>query len=144
MKTQSIFGKIWLSLVVVSCFVCFSIASCNEQQQLQIDKLANNVQGIAQGTQAVINTPAGDLVSPSTRVAIESVSAIAMGLVIAWRSYRAAQAQTAVKEIVTGIEKVKPCLCAECLAKLKAEQYQSQKTLSTSQEVLAVKFNNNI
>ena len=96
--------KKWLIAAILSVAIFASIIGCTEKQMQQADQIADTVEDVTEGGQAILESPAGAYIPPEARLALEIGGALAMGLVIAWRDWRRKQAQTAVKEIVSGIE----------------------------------------
>ncbi|GAH80294.1 unnamed protein product [marine sediment metagenome] len=144
MKSVKKVVKIWWLFVVVSVVVLLSVISCTEQQMQQVDEIADVVQDVTEGGEAVLESPAGDLISDNLRSILETVGFVAMSLILGWREWRGKQANTAVKEIVTGIEVSKEHLCDKCKLVIKTNQKTTQKSLATVKKVVEIKYNNNM
>lgn len=79
-------------------------AGCNEQQLRRGDQIADRVGVGAQGVQAFLDTPAGQLIPPHLRLLAVLGTGLASGLVITWEEWRNRQMKKTAKAIVKGIE----------------------------------------
>jgi hypothetical protein len=93
-----------LFMIFLTLTLLLAIVGCSEEQRQRVDKLTSAVESVTQSGQAFMESPAGQIVPIEIRSIVEICGAVAMGLVVAWRDYRRKQAQTALEEIVTGVE----------------------------------------
>lgn len=88
-------------LFLVTLFLC----SCSELDLLRIDEGVQDVNTIAQGTQAVMDSPAGLLIPPTWKLYGALGVIIANGLIIGWQEWRNRTMKKTAKAIVIGIER---------------------------------------
>lgn len=81
--------------------------SCSEQQLKQADEVARDVNTVAQGTRAVLESPAGLLIPPEWKLYGALGAVLVNGLVIGWEEWRRRTMRKTTKAIVLGIEDTK-------------------------------------
>lgn len=88
----------WIAVIIVAC-----IAGC-EDFWTTGDQIIQDVNDIAGGTRAVLESPAGLLIPPSIRLYGEIGVMLASGLVLTWQQLRNRNMKKTTKAIVKGIE----------------------------------------
>jgi len=91
----------WILFVILSAAV---IVGCNEEQLKQTDKVVQDVNSIASGTQAVLESPVGLMLPPEWKLYGTLGVMLANGLVITWQEWRNRTMKKTTKAIVRGIE----------------------------------------
>lgn len=87
-------------MFLVTLFLC----SCSELDLLRIDEGVQDVNTIAQGTQAVLESPAGLLIPPQLKLYGALGVIILSGLANSWQEWRNRTMKKTTKAIVKGIE----------------------------------------
>jgi len=94
--------SVWLALI----FGIASVAGCNEQQMAQADRAVADVNDIAAGVKAFLESPAGAAIPLDWRLygslGVLATSVIANG----WQQFRNGTMKKTTKAIVKGIEHV--------------------------------------
>jgi len=79
-------------------------AGCSEQQMRQADKVAADVKTITAGTEAILASPAGQMIPPDWRLYGLLGIMLANGVIIGWEEWRNLMLKKTTKAIVRGIE----------------------------------------
>lgn len=80
------------------------IASCSEEQKQEIDKAAISTKQIAESSEQLLGSPAGEIIPPDIKLWIILGGALASGAANAWQKWRADEMKQTTKAIVKGIE----------------------------------------
>lgn len=84
--------------------VAILIGGCTEDQLRKGDKIVGDVNTVAQGAQAALESPAGQMVPPEWKLYGVLGIGLANGLIITWEEWRNRQMKKTTKAIVKGIE----------------------------------------
>lgn len=90
----------WITWIILLLLIS---AGCDEFWQ-KGDEIATDVSTVAQGTQAVLESPAGRMIPPDLKLYGALGIALANGLVIGWQEFRNRTMKKTTKAIVKGIE----------------------------------------
>jgi len=91
----------WIFFTILSLV---TLIGCNEQQLERIDQSVQDANNVAGGVQAVIESPAGQMIPPDLRIYGLLGVQLVSGLVIAWQEWRNQNMKKTTKAIVKGIE----------------------------------------
>lgn len=90
-------------LIILAGCLYFGPAGCDEFWQ-KGDEIVHDVNTIAQGTQAVLESPAGAMMPPEWKLYGALGVVLANGLVITWQELRNRMLKKTTRAIVKGIE----------------------------------------
>ena len=91
----------WILFVILSAAV---LVGCNEEQLMQGDKVVQDVNDIASGTRATLESPVGLMIPPEWKLYGVLGVMLANGIVITWEEWRNRQMKKTTRAIVQGIE----------------------------------------
>ena len=99
-------SRIWASNIMLLSIliIAISFVGC-EEELLKIDRVVSDVNTVAQGTQAVLESPAGLLIPPEWKLYGALGVVLANVLIIGWEEWRNRTMKKTTKAIVIGIEK---------------------------------------
>jgi hypothetical protein len=103
MAQMAIAQKLLRSAAAVFLIMLF-LCSCNEEDLRQVDEFVQDVNKVAQGTQAVLESPAGQLVPIQVKLYGALGLIIANGLIMSWQEWRNRTMKKTTRAIVKGIE----------------------------------------
>ena len=89
----------WIAVIIVACFV-----GCNEEQLLQVDEFARDVNEVATGARTILESPAGSLIPTELKIFGVLGIALASGLVNGWQEWRNRNMKKTARAIIKGIE----------------------------------------
>ena len=89
----------WIIVIIVACFV-----GCNEEQLLQVDEFARDVNEVATGTRTILESPAGAMIPTELKIFGVLGIALASGLVNTYQEWRNRNMKKTARAIVKGIE----------------------------------------
>ena len=92
----------WITTIVTLSVIL--LIACSEQQLHQVDELMQDVNNIAAGAQAVLQSPAGQALPPDWKLYGVLGVGLLNGLVITWEEWRNRVMKKTTKAIVKGIE----------------------------------------
>ncbi len=90
-------------ILLVMCLALF--AGCTEEQQQQVDEVAEIAQGVTEKGEAIVNSPVGDMIPPGYKFWIVTGGFLLNGLTMAWTDYRRRVWKTGLSEVVIGNER---------------------------------------
>ncbi|MBA7518480.1 hypothetical protein ES705_10550 [subsurface metagenome] len=88
----------WIAVIIVACFV-----GCDKFWQ-EGDEIVKDVNAVAGGAQAILESPAGQVIPPEWKLYGALGVILANGLVITWEELRNRMLKKTTKAIVKGIE----------------------------------------
>ena len=92
------------SSVFMAFMIILFLCGCEEASLQRTDKVVQDVNTISQGTQAVLESPAGLLIPPHLKIYGMLGVILANGLVIGWEEWRNRTMKKTARAIVKGIE----------------------------------------
>lgn len=97
----------WMIPCMITIPICIIIlvVGCNEEQLIQANKVIQDANNIASGAQAVLDSPAGQMVPPNLKLYGLLGIGLINAIVIGWEEWRNSMMKKATKAIVKGIEK---------------------------------------
>lgn len=111
------------TIIVVSILSMFTFAGCNEEQRAQVDKVAADVNSIADQGEAILNSPIGKFVPPDIKFIAAGVLNVAQLLAGAWLIRDRKTTNTIATAIIKGVEaspdkgkSVKPAIAAKMVS----------------------------
>ena len=97
----------FLAIIVLAIMPMTIFVGCTEKQITEVDRVAGVAQTATQAAQAVLNSPAGQLVPPDYRLyGSLGISAI-LGVLAFWEEHKRKLYKKATIEIVRGIDLAK-------------------------------------
>lgn len=91
-------------IILIAIFIVIMSPGCSEIELRRVDELVQDVNTIAQGGQAVLESPAGQMIPPQVKIFGLLGVMLANGLVITWEEWRNRTMKKTTKAIVRGIE----------------------------------------
>jgi len=93
------FWSILLSALIVTPI------GCNEEQLRQVDRIVDDINNVAAGGRAVVDSPVGLAIPGQARILIELALGLASAGVITYQKWRAGTVTKTLTAVVKGIEK---------------------------------------
>lgn len=97
-------AKLTAILFVTLLLLTLFFLGCTPEQRETIDQLAITAEQVTAGGEAVIDSPAGEVIPPDIKFYLSLAGAVIMTAVSAWQKYRKDQLTAATKAIVRGVE----------------------------------------
>lgn len=92
-----------LFTIAVLAISLFFLTSCTEEQKVQVDQAADQVKPTTEIGQAILDSPAGQLIPEPIRYAIEIAGFVLISGALAWQSWRKQNTARALEELVRGM-----------------------------------------